>query len=69
MEVWLEEGQRWVGGCGRERSKRSLGVGVHGGLFVFATFDETALVLEPVGDAVGSRGQGNARRRERVDED
>lgn len=54
-----------MGGGRGEWGKGSLGVGVHGGLFVFATFDETALVLEPVGDAGESRGQGNARRRER----
>lgn len=69
MGVWLEEGQRWVGGCGRERSKRSLGIGVHGGFFVFAAFDETALVLEPIGDTGGEWRSGRSKEREEDGED
>jgi hypothetical protein len=51
-----------MGGCGREWRKRSLGVGVHAGFFLLSTFDEAALVLEPVCDAGGSGGQGAVRR-------
>lgn len=50
-EVLWEGWQRWVGGSGWEWGKRALGIGVHSRFFVLATFDETALVLEPVGDA------------------
>ena len=53
MEGW----QRWVGGGRGKWSERSLRVGMHAGFFVFATFDETALVLEPVGDTGGGCGQ------------
>ena len=40
-----------MGGSGREWGERALRIGVHSRFFVLATFDETALVLEPVGDA------------------
>ena len=42
-----------MGGGRGEWGERSLGVRMHSGFFVLATFDETALVLEPVGDAEG----------------
>ena len=58
----MEEWQRRMGGCWWEWGKRSRRMRVHGGFFVLATFDETTLILEPVGDAgERNRGQGNAR--------
>ena len=47
MEGW----QRRMGGCRREWGKRSRWMWVHSWLFVLATFDETTLILKPVGDA------------------
>ena len=46
-----------------------MGVGVHAGFFVFATFDETALVLEPIGDTVGEWRSGWSKEREEEGED
>ena len=45
-----------MGGGRGKWSERSLRVGMHAGFFVLATFDETALVLEPVGDTGRSGG-------------
>jgi hypothetical protein len=38
--------------------QKTAGIGVHGRFFVLATFDETALVLEPVGDTGGRLWSG-----------